>query len=41
MLPDSADIQKIGASYEDGVLNILLPKKEEAKVQAPRQIEIA
>lgn len=40
-LPDSADIKKIGATYEDGVLNIIVPKKEEAKVQAPRQIEIA
>ncbi len=40
-LPDSADMHKIGAKYEDGVLNVSVPKKEEAKVQAPRQIEIA
>lgn len=40
-LPDTADIQKVGAKYEDGVLDITIPKKEEAKVQAPRQIEIA
>lgn len=32
-LPDSVDNTKISASYNNGVLEIALPKKEEAKVQ--------
>ncbi|SDR66229.1 Hsp20/alpha crystallin family protein [Gramella sp. MAR_2010_147] len=40
-LPDSVDSAKISASYHNGVLEIALPKKEEAKVQAKRLIEIA
>lgn len=40
-LPDSVDSAKISASYNNGVLEIALPKKEEAKVQAKRMIEIA
>lgn len=34
------DHEKIDASYEDGILNIQIPKKEQAKVKPPRQIEI-
>lgn len=40
-LPDSVDSTKISASYNSGVLEITLPKKEEAKVQAKRMIEIS
>ena len=40
-LPDSVDSSKISASYTNGVLEINLPKKEEAKVQAKRAIEIS
>lgn len=40
-LPDSVDSAKISASYNNGVLEISLPKKEEAKVQARRMIEIS
>ena len=40
-LPDSANVHEIGAKYENGVLNITVPKKEEAKVPAPKHIEIA
>lgn len=40
-LPDTVDSEKIAASYKDGVLNISLPKKEEAKVQPKRMIEIS
>lgn len=40
-LPDSVDSEKISAQYNNGVLEILLPKKEEAKVQAKRMIEIS
>jgi HSP20 family protein len=30
-LPDDVNKDKIEAKYEDGVLNVVLPKKEEAK----------
>ncbi|WP_282017602.1 Hsp20/alpha crystallin family protein [Salegentibacter mishustinae] len=40
-LPDSVDSEKISAAYNNGVLEILLPKREEAKVQAKRMIEIS
>ncbi|MAN27220.1 MULTISPECIES: Hsp20/alpha crystallin family protein [Mesonia] len=40
-LPETVDSTKINASYENGVLLINLPKKEEAKVQAKRMIEIS
>ncbi|WP_373056800.1 Hsp20/alpha crystallin family protein [Zunongwangia sp. H14] len=40
-LPDSVDSGKISASYNEGVLQIALPKREEAKVQAKRLIEIS
>jgi HSP20 family protein len=36
-LPRSVDAEKINATYRDGVLEIRVPKKEEAK---PRQISI-
>ncbi len=39
-LPDSIDNSKITANYVDGVLNIELPKREEAKVTPKRLIEI-
>jgi HSP20 family protein len=38
-LPDLVDHAKIEASYENGVLSVTIPKKEEAKVLS-RQIEI-
>ncbi|MGA8854672.1 MAG: Hsp20/alpha crystallin family protein, partial [Christiangramia sp.] len=40
-LPDSVDSAKISAAYNNGVLEIALPKKEEAKVQAKRLIDIS
>ena len=39
-LPDSIDQGSIEAKYDNGVLNVHLPKKEEAKVQPNRTIEI-
>ncbi|HCQ17474.1 Hsp20/alpha crystallin family protein [Roseivirga sp. UBA1976] len=39
-IPESADEQKIGAVYEDGILTITIPKKEEAKPQPPKTISI-
>ncbi|MCB0637317.1 MAG: Hsp20/alpha crystallin family protein [Lewinella sp.] len=39
-LPESADDAKISAAYTDGILEVVLPKKEEAKPQPVRLIEI-
>ena len=39
-LPDSVDSDKISASHKDGVLSIMIPKREEAKEKLPRQIRI-
>ncbi len=39
-LPDTVDATKIGANYENGILNISIPKKEEAKPVPARTIEI-
>src|SRR3954447_25880288 len=38
---DVVDAEKIQARYEDGVLHLLIPKKEEAIQKPPRVIEIA
>ncbi|KAA0990529.1 Hsp20/alpha crystallin family protein [Dyadobacter aurulentus] len=40
-LPNSIDGEKIEANYSEGILNIALPKREEAKEKPARQIEIA
>ncbi|WP_339884762.1 Hsp20/alpha crystallin family protein [Polaribacter vadi] len=40
-LPESVDEEKINAKYEDGILSILLPKKEEAKQKPARTIRIS
>jgi len=40
-LPETVDDDKITANYQDGILNILLPKKEEAKQKPARQIKIS
>lgn len=39
-LPNTADGEKIGANYENGILRISIPKKEEAKPKPARTIEI-
>ena len=39
-LPQSVDQEAIKASYNDGILHIELPKKEEAKPKAPKKIDI-
>ncbi len=39
-LPDTADGEKIGAKYENGILKVVIPKKEEAKPRPARTIEI-
>ena len=39
-LPKTIDGEKILANYTDGILNIELPKKEEAKAKEPKLIEV-
>ena len=39
-LPDSANGENITVEYENGILNIQIPKSEEAKVKPVREIEI-
>jgi HSP20 family protein len=41
VLPDTVDGDKIKASYKDGILNVVLPKKEEAKPKPARTIKIS
>lgn len=40
-LPNSADSEKIKARYENGILRVTIPKKEEARPKPSRQIAIA
>jgi len=40
-LPNSADESKIKAKYENGILVISIPKKEEAKPKPPKVINIS
>ena len=37
---DVVDAEKIQAKYEDGVLHLFIPKKEQAKQKQPKLIEI-
>lgn len=39
-LPNSIDENKIEASYKDGILELKIPKREEARKKEPRQINI-
>lgn len=41
LLRDVVDTDKIEAKYEDGVLHLLIPKKEHVKQKPPRLIEIS
>lgn len=38
---DVVDLDKIQAKYENGLLRLVIPKKEEAKQKAPRLIQIS
>jgi len=40
-LPDTVDSTKIEANYENGILNISIPKKEEAKPVPARTVAIS
>ena len=40
-LPDIVNGEEISASYKNGILNITIPKKEEAKPKPPKTINIS
>lgn len=40
-LPDFADTEKISAGYANGIMNIVIPKKEEARPKPAREIKIS
>lgn len=39
-LPETAESEKIEAKYENGILSVKIPKKEDAKPKPVKQIEI-
>ena len=39
-LPKIIDLERIRADYENGILKVLLPKKEEAKLEIKKEIKI-
>ncbi|MBE0660945.1 MAG: Hsp20/alpha crystallin family protein [Bacteroidales bacterium] len=40
-LPNTVEAEKINANYKNGVLNLVIPKKEEAKEKPARTISIS
>ncbi|NOX84624.1 MAG: Hsp20/alpha crystallin family protein [Chlorobi bacterium] len=40
-LPETVDQEKIMAKYADGVLKVILPKKEEAKAKSSKVIKVS
>jgi HSP20 family protein len=40
-LPDTVNEEAISANYEDGILTLSLPKKDEAQLKTKRMIEIS
>ncbi len=40
-LPNTVEVDRIDARYQDGILHLAIPKKEEAKRKGLRQIAIA
>ena len=40
-LPKSVNTDKIKAAYDNGVLNLTLPKKEEGKMKLNKEIKIS
>lgn len=40
-LPQNSNSEKLDAKYEDGILKLTLPKKEETKVSLKKEIKVA
>ena len=40
-LPKSIDLDKIKADYDNGILKVLLPKKDEARLDVKKEIKIS
>jgi HSP20 family protein len=40
-IPNSVNIETVDAKFENGILNIVLPKKEEALEKAPVEIKVS
>lgn len=40
-LPDTVEEDNVSATYNDGILNVHLPKREEAKQKPPKRIDIS
>jgi len=40
-VPNSVNVEAIGAKFENGILNIFLPKKEEALEKSPIEIKVS
>jgi len=40
-LPDAVDAENIKAKHRDGILLVVIPKREEARRKAPKQIAIS
>ena len=40
-LPRIVNLEKIKADYENGILKVILPKKDEAKVEIKKEIKIS
>jgi HSP20 family protein len=40
-LPRSVDLEKIKADYENGILKVMLPKKDDARVDIKKEIKIS
>ena len=39
-LPEMVNSENISANYEDGIIKVILPKKEEAKPKAPKVVKV-
>jgi len=39
-LPDGADVDKLEAKYEDGVLSLTIPRKQEEKKEKGKKIDV-
>lgn len=41
IIPETVDIEKISGKYENGILKMVLPKKEEAQMKLSKEIKIS